>query len=100
MPPQRTPQHPFHEFDKMTYEELTNSELCYLCLVSRIPLVYALHPRDHMVEGPLSSDSMCWHCHDTEEEFGHLRLGTRIATAVFGLIDQFDRYRQQRLNRA
>jgi hypothetical protein len=94
---QRIPPSPFREFDKRKYEELRNSELCYLCLVTGIPLSDSLHTIDFMVEGPHSSDMMCWHCYDTEEEFGHIKPDTEVATRVFEFIKQFDRYRLQRL---
>lgn len=69
-----------------------------MCLVSGISFEDSLHHSEDMKEGISSSDKICPHCYDTDEEFGLGKLTKEESKNVFSEIKKFDEYRMKRLD--
>ena len=80
-------------------EDLENTEFCYFCLAFGISIEDALHNSDIMDSGPITSDSKCPHCYDTEEESGRLRLTKQEKNLADATIKEFNKCKEQRLNK-
>jgi len=82
--------------DAISAEDLEGKELCAFCFASGIPLESCLHQSEDMRGGPISSDSKCAHCYDTEEEYGRFGRSKQL-DAAFALQTEFNQYKEQRL---
>jgi hypothetical protein len=85
--------------EHISREDLENTEFCYFCLAFGISIEDALHNSDIMDSGPITSDSKCPHCYDTEEESGRLRLTKQEKNLADAIIKEFNKYKEQRLNK-
>lgn len=83
---------------KIDLDDLMNKEFCIFCIAYGIPLESALYNPDDMKEGPITSDSKCPHCYDTEEESGRLRLTKEEREYVAKVDELIKKYKIQHLN--
>jgi hypothetical protein len=78
---------------------LEDGRICYRCVAVGINFADSLHHPGDMIDSPSTKDSVCQHCYDTEEEFGHERMGKPEKTELWELIDEFNRVKELRLRR-
>ena len=82
--------------EEIPIEDLENKELCIRCVSEGLFEMYDLH--DEMQEGISTSDIICNHCHDTEADFGYEKMTREEMERVGKVMDEFKKYKEQRLN--
>ncbi len=79
-------------------DDLDGKIVCYRCIAAGLGFPESLHHYDDMQGSPATSDLICPHCYDTEVEFGHERMSREESAYVFGLIAEFEKAKEQRLD--
>lgn len=81
--------------ENLEIEDLQEKKLCIRCVAAGCFELY--HPNE-MQEGISTSDQICAHCYENEEESGYKKMTKKEMKIVGEIIKEFEKYKEKRLN--
>lgn len=75
-----------------SFESFRDKDFCYQCILAGVNLKESAYPREEMVEGHESSDLICSHCYQTEEDSGPENYAREDLDKAFETIETLKKF--------